>query len=312
MLSRVAESMYWLARNIERAETLARILDVNLNRTIDRHAASSGRSMSVWRSILGIVGIDHDLSLVASAQIAQTAFEYCTFSTERRTSILSCIRIARQNALGVRAELSSEVWEAINGLYLFVEAQSPRSIAREGPSSFLRSVRNTTQSIGGVIDATITHDEGWNFLQVGRFLERATITSRIVVAHDAVEQSAAELQRLLEMCCASEPFAKARHLSMEPTEVLDFILLHASFPRSVRFCVREADVALHRVSETPTGTFSNDAERILGRVLPILEFVHIDEIAAEGTAAFAGRIADRLAGLGSTIEAVYFPRILAG
>lgn len=312
MLSRVAESMYWLARNIERGETLARILDVNLNRTIDRHAASSGRAAKVWRSILGIVGIDHDLSAVTATQIAQTAFEYCTFSTESRTSILSCIRIARQNALGVRAELSTEVWEAINGLFLFVEAQSPRSIAREGPSSFLRSVRNTTQSIGGVIDATITHDESWNFLHVGRFLERATITSRIVQGHDAADLSAGELQRLLEMCCASEPFAKARHLSMEPTEVLDFVLLHRSFPRSVRFCIHEVDVALHRISETPTSTFSNDAERILGRFLPILEFVQIDEIVSEGSSVFAGRLGDRLIALGSAIEAAYFPRVLAG
>jgi uncharacterized alpha-E superfamily protein len=309
MLSRVAESMYWLSRNIERAETLARILDVNLSRTMDRYSASSGRAMRVWRGVVGIVGMTTDLANVTETQIAQTAFEYCTFSTESRTSILSCIRIARQNALGVRAELSTEVWEAINGLYLFVEAQSPRSIAREGPSSFLRSVRNTTQAIGGVIDATITHDEAWDFLQLGRFLERATITSRIVQGHDPSDESAEELQRILEMCCASEPFAKARHLSMEPTEVLDFILLNQTFPRSVRFCVEAMDAALHQISETQPGTFSNDAERIVGRLLPILEFVQVDEIAAEGSPNFAARIVDRLSALSSATESTYFPRV---
>lgn len=309
MLSRVAESMYWLSRNIERAETLARILDVNLNRTMDRYSASSGRARRVWESVVAIVGMTTDMSAVSARQIAQTAFEYCTFSTESRTSILSCIRIARQNALGVRAELSTEVWEAINGLYLFVEAQSPRSIAREGPSSFLRSVRNTTQAIGGVVDATLTHDDAWSFLHVGRFLERATITSRIIQGHDSGDPSAAELQRLLEMCCASEPFAKVRHLSMEPTEVLDFILLNAEFPRSVRFCVAEIDAALHRISETAMGTFSNDAERVCGRLLPILEFVQIDEIVAEGSANFALRLTERLLALGSAAEGAYFPRV---
>lgn len=309
MLSRVAESMYWLSRNIERAETLARMLDVNLNRTMDRYSASSGRAQRVWQGVISIIGMTADLSAVSAREIAQTAFEYCTFSTESRTSILSCIRIARQNALGVRAELSTEVWEAINGLYLFVEAQSPRSIAREGPSSFLRSVRNTTQAIGGVIDATVTHDDAWNFLQVGRFLERSTITSRIVQGHDPNDPSAAELQRLLEMCCASEPFAKVRHLSMEPTEVLDFVLLNAEFPRSVRFCVEEIDAALHRISETARSTFSNDAERVLGRLLPVLEFVQIDEIVAEGSVNFALRLAERLLALGAAVEASYFPRV---
>src|SRR3974390_1506793 len=114
MLSRVAESMYWLARNIERAETLARIIDVNLNRTMDRYSASSGRAQKLWQGVLSIAGRTADVSAVSAHEIAQTAFEYCTFSVESRTSILSCIRIARQNALGVRAELSTEVWEAIN------------------------------------------------------------------------------------------------------------------------------------------------------------------------------------------------------
>lgn len=308
MLSRVAESMYWLARNLERSETLARILDVNYNRTMDRYSASGGRTLKIWQNVIDIVGMTADLTALSGTQISQTAFEYCTFSTENRTSILSCIRIARQNALGVRAELSTEVWEAINGLYLFVEAQSPRSIAREGPSSFLRSVRNTTQAIGGVVDATITHDDEWNFLQLGRHVERATITARIVAAQDARDDSA-EWQRLLEMCCASEPFAKARHLSTEPADVLNFMLLDPRFPRSLRFCIHETEQALHRLSETPAGTFSNEAERLVGRLAPMLDFTGIEEVLAEGIAVFSARIGERLSALSSAIEGAYFPRV---
>ena len=128
MLSRVAESLWWMSRNLERAETLARILEVNYTRTMDRYAAH--QAVTHWKGILDIVGMLTDLDLIPPESVAATALHYCTFSSENRTSIVSCVRIARQNALQVRAELSSEMWEAINGLYLFVDAASPRTIAR--------------------------------------------------------------------------------------------------------------------------------------------------------------------------------------
>jgi uncharacterized alpha-E superfamily protein len=309
MLSRVAESLYWMARNVERAETLARILDVNYNRTVDRNAAGRVRAARVWRSVFAISGITADVELLDGAALAAAAFELCTFSTESRTSIVSCIRVARGNALSVRAELSTEVWESLNGLYLFVEAQSPRSVAREGPSAFLRSVRDTTQAIGGIIDATITHDDEWRFLQVGRFLERAAMTARILRAYESGDEGLHEWQRLLEMCCASEPFAKAQRLSSEPNEALAFLILHRAFPRSIRFCTHAVDDALHRISETALGDFSNDAERLTGRLQAMLDFVSMPEILDEGSERFAGRIAERIEGIAGAIQGAYFPRI---
>jgi uncharacterized alpha-E superfamily protein len=309
VLSRVAESLYWLARNVERAETLARILDVNYNRTVDRNAAGRERAARIWRSVFAIAGITADVELLEGAALASAAFEMCTFSTEWRTSILACIRIARTNALNVRAELSTEVWECLNGLYLFVEAQSPRSVARDGPSSFLRNVRDTAQALGGIVDATINHGDEWRFLQAGRYLERAAMTARILRAYDAVDEGLHEWQRLLEMCCASEPFAKAQRLSPEPNEALAFLLLHRQFPRAVHFCVNEIDDALHRISETPLGAFSNEAERVTGRLKAMLDFVSLAEILDEGSQRFAARIAERLDAVGGATEATYFPRV---
>jgi uncharacterized alpha-E superfamily protein len=311
MLSRVAESLYWMARNLERAETLARILDVNYNHTVDRNTAGRQRAARTWRSVFAIAGISADVALLEGAALATAAFELCTFSTESGTSIVTCVRIARGNALSVRAELSTEVWEAINGLYLFTEAQSPRSVARDGPSSFLRSVRDTAQALGGVIDATITHDDEWLFLQLGRYLERAAMTARVLRAHDGSEESMHEWQRLLEMCCASEPFAKAQRLSWEPHEALAFLFLHRTFPRSIRFCIHELDRALHGISETQPGAFSNEPERITGRLGAMLDFVSVGEILDEGPERFAGRIAERLDAIGSAVETAYFPRVPA-
>ena len=312
MLSRVAESLCWLARNVERAETLARILDVNYNRTVDRNAAGRERASRIWRSVFQIAGITADVSLLEGAALASAAFELCTFSVEWRTSIVACIRIARANALSVRAELTTEVWECLNGLYLFVEAQSPRSVARDGPSSFLRSVRDTAQAFGGIVDATITHGDEWRFLQVGRFLERAAMTARILRAYDAGDDGLHEWQRLLEMCCASEPFARAQRLSSEPHEVLGFLILHRQFPRSIRFCTNEIDDALHRISETALGAYSNEAERVTGLLKAMLDFVSVDEVLAEGSERFATRIADRLDAVGAAIETTYFPRVPVG
>lgn len=309
MLSRVAASLYWMSRNIERAESLARVIDVAYNRTVDKNAAGRERAVRIWKGVLDLSGVLGESPEFDGPVLATDAFGYATFSIENRSSVISCIRIARSNALGVRAELTTEVWEAINSMYLFVEAQSPRAIAREGPSSFLRKVRDAAQSIVGVIDGTIMHDDEWNFLQIGRFLERAAMTARILKTHEQSDTSAPEWQRLLEMCCASEPFARAQRISSDPTEALAFLFLHRSFPRSVRFCTSEVDHALHRLSETAMGAFSNEGERVTGRLQAMLDFVQLQEIVDEGASKFAARVSDRLDAVGSAVETSYFPRI---
>ena len=122
------------------------------------------------------------------------------------------MRIARQNAIGVRAELTTEVWECVNGLYLFVEAHSPRAVGPDGASSFLRSVRDTAQAFGGLCDATLAHDDGWEFLRIGRAIERARMTARVLREIDA-DDGPHVWHLVLEACCASAPFARARRRS---------------------------------------------------------------------------------------------------
>jgi len=306
MLSRVAESLWWMSRNLERAETLARILDVNYSRTMDRYRGRE--SLRHWKAVLDVAGMQTDLDLIPEASVPATALHYCTFSRENRTSIVSCMQIARENALYVRSELSSEMWEAVNGLYLFVEASSPKTLAREGPSSFLRHVRDVAQALSGIVDATLVRDELWDFLHMGRYFERAYLTARILRAQSS-DELAAEVQTVLQMCCASEPFARVPHAIPEPDRVIAFLLLDSAFPRSVRFGVREVDISLHRVSGTSAGTYSNDAERVLGRLLAMLDFARASEIAYEGLAGFAQRICKRLDELAGAVERIYFPRI---
>ncbi len=309
MLSRVADSVFWLGRNVERAETVARVLDVNYTRAMDFYARQSGRFEGLWRSVMRCAGFVDEPQFGPAKKIASECFEYCAFDRDNASSILSSVRVARGNALGIRAELTTEIWEVVNVLYLYVESTDLRAVLREGPTTFLRRVRDTMQAFAGISDATLTHGDVWNFLQVGRFLERAYMTARIVDALDVEDEPWHESQRLLEMCCASVPFAQASHRTPEARDAIGFMVLAADFPRSLRFCVREVDSAMHRISRAPKGTFGNAAERRLGRLCALLDYTPVDEIFAGGVHAFASSLVHELELLGSEIEEAYFPRL---
>ncbi|HTW83689.1 MAG TPA: alpha-E domain-containing protein [Candidatus Sulfotelmatobacter sp.] len=304
MLSRVAESLYWMARNVERAEDLARLLDVTATRSFDRLEDALPR----WQAIYTVAGITPPEN---AADRLQTVDDV-VFDTTSRFSIAASVRIARQNAVGVRAELTTEVWECINGLYLFVEAQSARAVGPDGTSTFLRSVRDTAQAFGGICDATLAHDDAWEFLRIGRFLERARMTSRILRAVEDDDVAPHVWQLTLEACCASSPFARARRQSADPVEALAFLALSPVFPRSLRFCVREIDAALHMLSGAPAGTFADNAERHSGRIAASLDFAGPFDLVREGARPFAVRLAAQLDELGSAIVSTYFPAVPVG
>jgi uncharacterized alpha-E superfamily protein len=309
MLSRVADSLFWLGRNVERAETIARILDVNYTRAMDLYSQRDGRSEKLWRSVMYCAGFVSDAELPANGKAANDVFGFCAFDTENPTSIVSAVRIARTNALGVRAELTTEVWELINVLYLYVEEQKLRSVMREGPSKFLRRVRDRAQAFAGVSDATMSHGDGWNFIQVGRYLERAYMTARILDAIDVANEPWHESQRMLEMCCASAPFAHASDHAPGARDATAFVVLSDTFPRSLRFCTREIDEALHRLSRSPQGTFAIEAERRVGRLRSQLDFGSIEEMLADGVSTFSRELVREYELLTRDIEASYFPRL---
>jgi uncharacterized alpha-E superfamily protein len=311
MLSRVADFLFWLGRYVERSETLARVLDVNYTRAVDLYSSRDGRSEALWRSVMHSVGFVPD-PVLPQNKMASTVLGYVAFDETNPSSIVSGVRIARSNALGVRSELSTEVWESINMLYLFSEEQNLAAVMREGPSRYLRRVRDMTQAFAGTSDATMTHGEGWSFLQVGRFLERAFMTARILAAVDVENEPWHESQRLLEMCCAGGPFAQHSHRAPEARDALEFIVLSADCPRSLRYCAREVDSAMHRISRSPDHSFTNAAERRLGRLRSFFDFTSIDEIVAGSIRTFAERQLAEFELLSSEIEQIYFPRQLVG
>jgi uncharacterized alpha-E superfamily protein len=309
LLSRVADSLFWLGRNVERAETIARILDVNYTRAMDLYSQRDGRSEKLWRSVMQCAGFVNEPDVSPNGRAARDCFGFCAFDEDNSTSIVSAVRIARANALGVRAEITTEVWELINVLYLYVMEQSSSSVMREGPSPFLRRVRDRAQAFAGISDATMTHGDGWNFIQVGRYLERAYMTARIIDAIDVENEPWHESQRMLEMCCASAPFAQASHHAPDARDATAFVVLSENFPRSLRFCTREIDEAMHRISRSPRGTFAIDAERRVGRLRSQLDYASIDDLLSEGVSTFARDLVRQYELLTRDIERAYFPRL---
>jgi uncharacterized alpha-E superfamily protein len=312
MLSRVAESLYWLGRNVERAETIARILDVSYTRAMDLYTRDDGRYEQLWRSVMRAAGFVAQPKMGTPDRVAHETLAHCIFDHGNPNSIVSSVRIARTNALGIRAELTTELWEVVNVFYLYAEGQSLRTAMREGPARFLKSIREAMQSFAGVADATLSHGDAWCFLRTGRFLERAYMTARMLDASDVEREAWQESQRLLEMCCASEPFIHDSHDAPEPRDAIAYIVLAPECPRSRRFALREIDLALHGISHTPEGTFANAAERRVGRMRALFDFASRDELFGSGVHGLAQGMLDGLLELSTDIETAYFPRMPVG
>jgi uncharacterized alpha-E superfamily protein len=312
MLSRVAESLFWLGRNVERAETIARILDVSYTRAMDLYSRDDGRYERLWRSVMQCGGFVAEPKPSAPGIAAHEALAHCVFDRGNSNSIVSAIHVARSNALGIRAELTTELWVVINVLYLSVEGQSLRSALREGPARFLRRVCESTQALAGVADATLSHGDVWRFLQAGRFLERAFMTARMLQAIEVEHEPWHESQRLLEMCCASEPFVHDMRYVPEPRDALAFIALAADCPRSLRFSFRELGNALHGISDNREGTFGTEPERRLGKLCARLDFASADELFAPGVNIFARDTVAEIVALSGDVETAYFPRLPIG
>ncbi len=306
MLSRLAESFFWLSRNVERAETVARVLDVAFTRAIDLHSGGAW-SERLWRSAAAI-GTFSDVDHVRIEEPAVVwTLRRCAFDVDNPSSISSSIAIARSNAIGVRAELSTEAWEHLNDLYLDVRSQTLERMLADGPSRLLRRVRDGCQAIAGVSDATLLHVDGWNFLVLGRFVERALLAIRMIGTMESFDDPWPEWQRLLEMCCASMPFARAATQLPTSREAVAFILFNATFPRSLAFCANEIDAALHRISQTHRA-YANEAEKHAGRLRNLSHFSDIGDVTNDGLHAFLGRVEDSLASLVAAIELTFYPK----
>ncbi len=290
MLSRVANSLYWMSRYIERAESIARLVDVNLQLLLDFRSLDDAALDAHWLPIVQSSG-DEDLFRKQQPRTTgQSVTEFLVFAAENPNSIVSSVGQARENARMVRDQVTAELWEEINRLYLFLHSPRARELWRENPSDFFRTIRNGSLLIQGLTDATVVRNEGWSFNMAGRYLERADKTSRILdVRHASLparglptaapsQADALGWSAVLRSCSAWDAYKALHGAEVQPALVAEFLLLSDEFPRSVRFCVRRLDGALRSISGVAEGRFCNDAEKLAGRLLAELQFSTADDI----------------------------------
>jgi uncharacterized alpha-E superfamily protein len=287
MLSRVADSIYWMSRYVERAENVARFVDVNLNLMLDSPATDQQ-----WQPLVNITGDHADFTKrYGPVATSQSVLQFLTFDRENPNSIISCLRAARENARSVREIISSETWLQLNTFYLMVNSAASSGQGFESPHNFYNEVKLASHLFTGVIDATMTHGEAWHFCRLGRKLERADKTSRILdVKYFILLRSVADVGTIyddvqwaavLRSASAFEMYRK-RHGRISPMAIVEFLLLDGEFPRAVRFCLNSARDSLHAISGTPVGTHRKPAEKLLGQICSDLAHANVDEIVKGG------------------------------
>ena len=312
MLSRVADSIYWLSRYTERAENIARIIDVNLRLDLDLPPGLSEQ----WEPLVLITA---DLPLFVEHYGEPTRaniIEFLTFDEDNPNSVTRCLAAARDNARSVREAISSEMWEQVNRFYHLSRTAQFRDLVTSDPYSFFSRIRQESLLFAGVVDATMSHDEGWHFARLGRELERADKTSRILdvkyflllPALTDVGTPLDDLQwsALLRSASGLEAFRK-RHGRISPQRVAEFLLLDRQFPRSIQHCLISAQDSLRALSGTAVGTFQNAAEQRLGRLAARFAYAGISEIIATGLHQFLDHFQRELNEVGDAISETFFP-----
>ncbi|NEZ57679.1 alpha-E domain-containing protein [Adonisia turfae] len=310
MLSRVADSIYWINRYVERAENVSRFVDVNLNLLLDTPMGT----LQQWEPLVVTTGDQAIFKERYGAATAENVLRFLTFDADYPNSIRACVKSARENARSVREIISSEMWEQLNEFYLMVEAAAKSDEVAE-LYAFYPEVKLASHLFAGVMDATMSHNEGWHFGRLGRFLERADKTARILDVKyfillpsiAAVGSSLDNLQwiALLRSASAYEMYRKCQHL-INPRGVVDFLVLHPEFPRSIRCCILQAEQSLNKISGSPIGTWRLSSERRLGKLRSHLEYITLDEIFQTGLHEFLDHLQDDLNHVGSAITENFF------
>lgn len=311
MLSRVADAIYWLNRYVERAENIARFIDVNLKLILD---SSTGIEQQ-WEPLITTTG---DLPIFKEKYgqaTAESVIQFLTFDSEYPSSILSCLRAARENARSIREIISSEIWEQVNSFYFMVQDAYQQQETFDA-EKFFSEVKMASHLFAGVTDATMSHNEGWHFGRIGRFLERADKTARILdvkyfVLLPSVKDVGSTLDELqwmalLRSASAYEMYRKRGQHRITPFGIADFLILEREFPRSIRFCIIHAERSLYEITGISSGSWTNAAERSLGRLRSELDYLTIEDIIQNGLHEYLSHLLQEIYGVGNDIFETFF------
>lgn len=286
MLSRVADSLYWMSRYLERAKHTARLLNVHFDLMLDQpHAAAEQ-----YRQYL-LAG----LQLPSDYDKAEDDYSLTRWMALDRTndnSVRACIAEARENARQVREQISTEMWEQINQIYLFVEQVNIDAMWEATPQEFFQNVKTGIHLFQGLTDSTMIHNQGWHFIQAGRFIERSIATAALMdvffcpayhlpqeTLDDPLIPEYLFWLGLLRSCTGFEAYCKIYTAELEPNCILEFLTLNGEFPHAINFSVQALRRALAGIAEATQSDRSERAYRRASRLHADLQYTQVDEIA---------------------------------
>lgn len=313
MLSRLADSLYWTGRYVERAENVARFIGVNLSLSLDAPPLDGPQQ---WQPLVVTSGDYHDFELRYNEPNQHNVIQFLLLDPDNPNSVYSSIRQARENARTMREVISTEMWEQLNSFYLMVQgaATSP-DVGVETLNTFCRNVKVLSHLFSGVTDATLSHGEAWHFFNMGRLIERADKTARILdvkyfILLPKVEDVGTPYDNilwtaLLKSASASEMYRK-KYSHIQPNRVAEFLLLDREFPRSIRYCVIQAEQSLRSITGSPLGTYANPVEQCLCRLRSELDYTDIGGIIASGLHEYLDGVEAKLNTVGEALFAHYF------
>jgi uncharacterized alpha-E superfamily protein len=304
MLARHAESLFWTGRYIERAESTARMLDVTYHGLLE---ASQHEAEPAWRELLSVLRLDREFVARGGGASAASVGSFLVLDEENGGSIISAVERARDNVRSVRELVPTELWEALNTFYLDLRSRNLRRDLEQQPYDLYQMVKQRCQLIAGVANETMPREDGWRFLQVGWMLERAEMSCRLLEVRYASHETSIDFhhwQSTLRSASALQAYRKTHRSSQDPSDVVGFLLLSRTFPRSVLFSLRRAEVELSRLrgADAPM----TRPERLLGRLRADLEYTDVRDISISGLHGFLDRLQHSVRQVAEAVALQYF------
>lgn len=311
MLSRTADHLFWMARYMERAENTARLLDVNYQTSLlpQKHETA----LAGWRGLLSISELSNDYLKRHGEVVPKQVMAYMVSDPANPSSILNCLRAARENARAVRGALTTEVWETANHTWLDFNRLIKEGALERDPGQLFEWVKFRSHLSRGVTYGTMLQDEAFRFLRIGTHLERADNTARLLDVkfhsrnteyfgaghgNESKEVDFYHWSSLLRSVSAFEVYRKVYRNVIVPEKVAELLILRAEMPRSMVFCMEEVCLNLKEVANHQ----SAETIRRAGRLLADLQFGRIDEILATGLHAYLTQFLDRVGDLGAGVS----------
>ncbi|MFC5605783.1 alpha-E domain-containing protein [Variovorax soli] len=310
MLSRTADHLYWMARYTERAENTARLLDVNYQTSLLPQSAEVAKYG--WQGLLSISELMPAFAAKHGQITPEATMEFMVKDESNPSSILSCLRAARENARAVRGTLTTESWETMNTTWLDVNRMLRGGEFERDPGAFFEWVKFRSHLSRGVVLGTMLQDDAFHFARLGTFLERADNTARLVdvkfhalnteffgaATEEDQEYDFYHWSAILRSVSAFEVYRKVYRDVIRPERVAELLILRADMPRSLHACMHEVVMNLDKVRNQQ----SAETQRRAGKLLAELQYGQVEEILATGLHAYLTQFLDRVNELGMRIS----------